>query len=96
MWRRPGESLLVGDGVEIEVLEAKTSRVKLGIKAPTSISIVRKEARITCEENLAAALSASPGMIETLLRHLPPATTADRPRVEHRQKFDSIATHKIV
>lgn len=71
MWRRAGESLLVGDGIEIEVLEAKSHRVKLGIVAPTSVAIVRKEARITREENLAAALSADQGMIETLLRRLP-------------------------
>jgi carbon storage regulator len=71
MWRRAGESLLVGDGIEIEVLEAKSHRVKLGIVAPASVAIVRKEARITREENLAAALSADQGMIETLLRRLP-------------------------
>jgi carbon storage regulator len=71
MWRRAGESLLVGDGIEIEVLEAKSHRVKLGIVAPASVAIVRKEARITREENLAAALSADRGMIETLLRRLP-------------------------
>jgi carbon storage regulator len=76
MWRRAGESLLIGDGVEIEVLDAKPHRVKLGIVAPASVSIVRKEARITREENLAAALSADHGMIETLLRRLPSAVPA--------------------
>ena len=71
MWRRAGESLLIGDGIEIEVLEAKSHRVKLGIVAPASVAIVRNEARITREENLAAALSADRGMIENLLRRLP-------------------------
>ncbi|HEY4085597.1 MAG TPA: carbon storage regulator [Bryobacteraceae bacterium] len=71
MWRRAGESFLVGDGIEIEVLEAKPHRVKLGIVAPASVAIVRKEARITREENLAAALSADQGMIDNLLRRLP-------------------------
>jgi carbon storage regulator len=75
MWRRAGESLLVGDSVEIEVLDAKANRVKLGISAPASVQIVRKEARIIREENLAAALSASPDMIETLLRRLPPGVS---------------------
>lgn len=76
MWRRAGESLLIGDGVEIEVLEAKPHRVKLGIVAPASVAIVRKEARLTREENMAAALSADHGMIETLLRRLPTAVPA--------------------
>ncbi len=77
MWRRAGESLLVGDGVEIEVLEAKAHRVKLGIMAPASVAIQRKEARITRDENVAAALSADRGMIETLLRRLPAAPPAN-------------------
>jgi carbon storage regulator len=68
MWRRAGERLMVGDGVEIEVLEARPNRVKLGIVAPESVSIVRQEARITRDENLAAALGADRGMIETLLK----------------------------
>ena len=73
MWRRAGESLIVGDDVEIEILDAKSNRVKLGIVAPESVAIVRKEARLTREENVAAALSAGRGMIETLLRRVPPA-----------------------
>jgi carbon storage regulator CsrA len=71
MWRRSGESLIVGDGVEIEVLDARANRVKLGIVAPDSVQIVRKEARITREANVAAALSADRDVIQTLLRRLP-------------------------
>jgi carbon storage regulator len=71
MWRRAGESVIVGDGVEIEILEAKANRVKLGIVAPASVAILRKEIRITREENVAAALSAGHEMIETLLRRVP-------------------------
>lgn len=70
MWRRAGESVIVGDGVEIEILEAKANRVKLGIVAPASVPILRKEIRITREENVAAALSAGHEMIETLLRRV--------------------------
>jgi carbon storage regulator CsrA len=71
MWRRCGESLFVGEAVEIEVLDARANRVKLGIVAPETVQITRKEARITREENLAAALSADQQMIENLLRCLP-------------------------
>jgi carbon storage regulator CsrA len=73
MWRRTGESFIVGDGVEIEVLDARSNRVKLGIVAPDTVAIVRNEARITREENLFAAVSAGREMIETLLRRLPQA-----------------------
>ena len=71
MWRRAGESLMVGDNVEIEVLEARANRVKLGIVASDAIPIVRREARLTREENLAAALGADRGMIDTLLKKFP-------------------------
>ena len=71
MWRRLGESVSVGDEIEVQVLEARANRVKLGIVAPESVPIVRHEIRVTREENLQAALSAGHEMIETLLRRLP-------------------------
>jgi len=73
MKRRAGESFTIGDQIEIEVLEVAGSRVKLGIVAPDDVQIVRKEACITREENVAAALSADHEMIKTLLRRLPGA-----------------------
>ena len=54
--RRAGESLLVGDSVEVEVLEVTQGQVKLGIRAPREIVVLRKEVRIAAEENRAASL----------------------------------------
>ena len=92
LWRSSGQTLFVGEGVEIQVLDTRHSRVKLGIVAPDTVSIVRGEARITREENLAAALGARHDVIETLLRRLPPDVT--RPEREardiRRQKVDSL------
>ncbi len=67
MWRRSGESFLAGE-VEIEILDARPDRVKLGITAPESCVIVRRETRITQQQNISAALSADTSTIETLLR----------------------------
>ena len=53
--RRAGESLLIGDDVEIEVLETGTWGVKVGIRAPKSVSILRKELQMTRAANCAAA-----------------------------------------
>lgn len=53
--RRPGESLLIGDNIEIEVLETGAWGVKVGIRAPKAVSILRKELQITREANCAAA-----------------------------------------
>lgn len=56
--RRAGESLLVGDNVEIEILEISGGQVKLGIRAPREVSILRKEVYLTREQNRAAVESA--------------------------------------
>lgn len=41
--RKRGESLLLGDDVEIEVVRVQGNRVTLGVKAPKSVKVVRKE-----------------------------------------------------
>lgn len=41
--RKIGESLLIGDEVEITVLSVRGSQVKLGVKAPKEISVHREE-----------------------------------------------------
>jgi carbon storage regulator len=95
LWRNSGQTLVVGENVEIQVLDTRHNRVKLGIVAPASVSIVRGEARITREENRAAALSAGRDVIETLLRRLPQGVM--RPKQEacdtHRQEVDSLNPH---
>jgi carbon storage regulator len=70
MWRRAGESLLVGDDIDVEVLEVRPHRVKLGLSVPESIVIVRKEARLTREENVAAVISMDQGSVDSLLSRL--------------------------
>ncbi|RZV39323.1 MAG: carbon storage regulator [Candidatus Acidulodesulfobacterium acidiphilum] len=41
--RKAGESIKIGDDVTIEVLSMSGSSVKIGIDAPKSINILRKE-----------------------------------------------------
>jgi len=53
--RRRGEILVIGGNIEIEILDAGNSSVKLGIRAPREIAVVRKEIQLTYDQNLAAA-----------------------------------------
>ena len=53
--RRIGEKLLIGDDVELEILDATPSQVKIGIRAPRSVTILRKEIHLTQEQNREAA-----------------------------------------
>lgn len=41
--RKKDESIVIGDNVEIKVLEISDGKVKLGIEAPKNIDIIRKE-----------------------------------------------------
>ena len=53
--RREGESILIGDYIEVVVLEAGANRVKLGIMAPREVLVFRKELELTREQNRVAA-----------------------------------------
>jgi carbon storage regulator len=52
--RRAGESILIGPDIEIEILDAGPNRVKLGIVGPRSTQVVRKEVKLTADNNLSA------------------------------------------
>jgi carbon storage regulator len=54
--RRRGESIVVGDGIEIVFLSAGREGVRIGVKAPLSVPVHRKEIYDQiCEENRQAA-----------------------------------------
>ena len=54
--RRPGQSILVGDDIELVVVRIEGDRVVLGIDAPRAIRVVRAELLRDVEaENHAAA-----------------------------------------
>jgi len=68
--RRPGEVLLVGDDVEIEILDCSPSHVKLGIRAPKQITVLRKEIHLTGQQNRISAEPATPAALNRLLDSL--------------------------
>lgn len=58
--RRKGESIVVGDDIEIRVLEVSGDAVRIGIKAPQEVPIHRREIyEAIQEENIAAARAAA-------------------------------------
>jgi len=48
--RRVGESIMIGNDVEITVIEVKGEQVRLGINAPKSVPIHRKEIYLQIKE----------------------------------------------
>ena len=53
--RRAGEALLIGDDIEVELLAVSSQGAKIGIRAPKQTIVLRKELKITQEQNLRAA-----------------------------------------
>ena len=48
--RRKNESIIINDNIEITIIEVKGEQVKLGITAPKSVPIYRKEVYIQIQE----------------------------------------------
>lgn len=53
--RRAGEAIVIGDGIEIAVMEISPTRVKLGVSAPRTVAVARKEMMGIAEDNHKAA-----------------------------------------
>ena len=58
--RRIGESIMVGDQVEISVVDIKGDQVKLGISAPSQVKVYRREVYAAIQEENRAAAAVAP------------------------------------
>lgn len=56
--RKVNESIMIGNDIEITVLEIKGDQIKLGVKAPKSVPIYRKELYLQIQEENKQAGSA--------------------------------------
>lgn len=53
--RKAGESLLIGEEIEVSILSVEAGRVRLAIEAPRNVSILRSELKRAAEVNREAA-----------------------------------------
>lgn len=58
--RKAGESLIIGEDIYVEVLAVENGRVRLAIKAPSHISILRSELRSAVDANRDSAREEAP------------------------------------
>lgn len=74
--RRTGETICVGDDIQVEVLEVRPGVVRLGIRAPRKVRVLRAElVAAVAEANSDAAQSAD---VEGLAHMRPEATPITR------------------
>ena len=64
--RRAGEAVLIGDNIEVRVLEIGGSSVKIGIEAPKNVAVVRREIQITAVQNRSALQLGGASLPDTL------------------------------
>jgi carbon storage regulator len=86
MKRRAGESILIGDDIEIHLAHIGRTRVKIGIQAPRSVPVVAKEVKLVRDQNRAAAAPRLAGALAKLVARVSPnKAQALSPPADERQ-----------
>ena len=55
--RKQGESIMIGNDIEITILDIRNDQVKIGINAPKQVGIYRKEIYLQIQEENKQAVS---------------------------------------
>ncbi len=66
--RKRDQSIMIGESVEITVVEVRGDVVKLGVRAPRSVSVHRKEVFEAIQRENIAAAKASKGELARLIQ----------------------------
>ena len=67
--RKVNESIIINDNIEITILDVKGDQIKIGIDAPKSVPIYRKEIYSQIQQaNVEAANGADPAALSQLLK----------------------------
>ncbi len=68
--RRKDEAIVINDNIEIKVIDIKGDQVKLGISAPKSVPIYRKEVYLQIQDaNKEAVASIDVNSLKNLLKN---------------------------
>lgn len=75
--RRVGESIVVGDDIVLTVFEVRGDAVRIGIDAPRSVKVNRKEIYEEIQRSNAQAVSSSDDAVDALRGALDTPVSAD-------------------
>lgn len=64
--RMVNETIMVGDDIEITIVDVKGEKVRLGIKAPASVPVHRKEVYLAIRQANIEASQAAPQSLDDL------------------------------
>ena len=67
--RKANESIIINDDIEVTILEIKGDQVKVGVKAPKSVPVYRKELYLQIQEaNVEAARAVNTAALSDLIK----------------------------
>ena len=64
--RKLGERIIIGDKIEVSIVDIKGDQVKVGIKAPRDIKVYRQEVYEAIQRENIAAVQSQPGKLPDL------------------------------
>lgn len=68
--RKAGESIRIGDDIEVVVTAIDQNKVKIGIRSPRHIPVYREELYQKIQEDNLKAASVKTGDLDEMLKHL--------------------------
>ncbi len=68
--RKQGESIMIGNDIEITILDIRNDQVKIGISAPKQVGIYRKEIYLQIQEENKQAVTEDVSQNMTALEKL--------------------------
>jgi len=92
--RRPGESIIIGDGIKITVVSVGPGRVKIGIDAPPNVRIDREEihTRIQQEQATDVLAAVSAGVLHNQSEQNTMISSASETGIFHNRIADQLST----
>ena len=64
--RHPGERIMIGDDIDVEIVEVSGATVRVGITAPRDVGIYREELWERVKKENQAAAEADPAKLDEL------------------------------
>ena len=74
--RHRDETIMIGDDIELTVVDIRGDKVRLGIKAPSRIAVHRKEVYDAIRRENEQASSMSGGDFNSIRREVPPGQSS--------------------
>lgn len=68
--RAVNEAIMIGDGIEVTIVEVKGGKVRIGIAAPASVAVHRKEVYLAIKQANLEAAQAAPTLLDDLAKRL--------------------------